>query len=169
MRLNDETRDWGFTYQTHPSNEELRDATWLVDSMVPAHLETDCGWKDSILGVGPHRTLGRELEVRLKDFGEGRLKTLALPVLSGHFMGGSGYAALTLLMRGRWDYAISRISKLYVGRPTVLDPNMDIYRKPEAKASGNADAGPRASPEALARAAIDFELKTEEVLAARPD
>ena len=169
FRLNVGTKDWGITYMTHPMYEDLRGATWLVDSLMPDHLAVAQGWTDSLLADYPDRNWGWGLQTRIKDFHSARLKTIVIPNIARRVIEATNYTAHTVLLRGRSDDPIGGITKMYLGRPMGFDPNMEWKRVEVTKQQGNAESCPGAPLEDLAKLRKRLEEEIQRTTGPRQD
>lgn len=128
MLINQESEDWGLSYQPHPMHNQLKGYCWVVDSLVACHVARRAGWTDDILSMDTTSQWGWGVPVRVKDFERGELKTLVIPKKTGNIMCSHDYHHGTYLMRGKWDDKIGGLRKHYLGRHTGLDPNY-MYKK----------------------------------------
>ncbi|AXA52554.1 putative RdRp-complex [Linepithema humile toti-like virus 1] len=169
MRLNLQSREWGFTYRAHPMCERIDGIAWVVEANIPPRTAKALGWAGQIGEFTKDLIWGWGLSSYIRDWANGNIKTLVIPRMTAVVYEASSLTQDTWLNRGaEEDYAGPGLIRDYLGRaPAWSHENIDKklvtidFHKGKDEKEPSADVPQQVVMEQLLKEIRDFRLARE--------
>lgn len=129
-RLNPETKDWGFSYRSVPSDRRVQLTQWLPECNATGKLFMDAGWINQLGEMTDNLRWGWGITTLMRDWESSNLIVLNVPRYTVIIYEATTYSPHTWLSRGASEQeAGPGLLRDYIGRQPTSTPDETWGRK----------------------------------------